>query len=147
MALFQHVEDVTSIDVNAVADAATDPAATLARLIKETELELDERTLRLGETLGLQRTASKDLADARAAAAESGLRARDARAIGNESLAREALDMQTAAEREATRLQDAYELLTERVRMQREQVEAVRLCLDEARSRRELVTRRAMQEE
>lgn len=143
MAIFQRIADIISANINDMIDKAEDPEKMVKQLIIEMEQDVDECTQSLGQVMGSQKVAAKELADAKAKSADWNDKAKIALKAGNEELAKKALDRKVATDQQVAQLQASYDQLTEQVDKLKRQVEALRAKLDEARSRQNVLIARS----
>lgn len=143
MAIFSRIADVLKANVNDMIDKAEDPEKMVKQLILEMEEQVDAATQSLGQAMGSQKMAAKELADAQAQSADWNDRAKLALKNGNEELARKALDAKVGIDEQVTQLQASYDQMTEQVNKLRDQVQELRMKLDEARARQNVLIARS----
>ena len=69
MAIFSRIADILKANINDMIDKAEDPEKMVKQLIIEIEQDVDEATQALGQAMGSQKMAQKELADALAKSA------------------------------------------------------------------------------
>ena len=69
MAIFERIADILKANVNDLIDKAEDPEKMVKQLIIEMEEQVEEATRSLGQAMGSQKVAAKELSDAMAEAA------------------------------------------------------------------------------
>lgn len=143
MAIFSRISDILKANINDMLDKAEDPVKMVKQIIIEMEEQVDDATQALGQAMGSQKIAAKELADAQAKSADWHEKAKLALKAGDEELARKALDAQVAVDGQISGLQESYDAITVQVNKLREQVADLRMKLDEARSRQNVLIARA----
>ena len=143
MAIFARIADIIQANINDLIDKAEDPEKMVKQLIIEMEEQVDEATRALGQAMGSQKVAAKELADAVAESADWESKAKLALKAGNEILAKKALDAKVGIDQQVTGLQASYDQMTAQVDKMREQVQTLKMKLDEARSRQNVLIARS----
>ncbi|MCI1480411.1 MAG: PspA/IM30 family protein [Eggerthellaceae bacterium] len=143
MAIFSRISDILKANINDMLDKAEDPVKMVKQIIIEMEEQVDDATQALGQAMGSQKIAAKELADAKAKSADWHDKAKLALKAGDEELARKALDAQVDIDGQIAGLQESYDAITAQVNKLREQVTELRMKLDEARSRQNVLIARA----
>lgn len=143
MAIFERIADILQANINDLIDKAEDPVKMVKQLILEMEEDVDEATEALGQAMGSQKVAAKELADAKAKVADWNDKAKLALKNGNEDLARRALEAKVALDAQVVALQESYDSITAQVDKLKANVTGLRMKLDEARSRQNVLIARA----
>lgn len=143
MAIFSRIADILSANINDMLDKAEDPEKMVKQIIIEMEQQVDEATQALGQAMGSQKVAAKELAEAKAESADWENKAKLALKVNNEVLAKKALDTKVGIDQQVKGLQESYDSMTAQVDKLREQVQTLRLKLDEARSRQNVLIARS----
>ena len=143
MAIFKRIADILKANINDMIDKAEDPEKMVKQLIIEIEQDVDEATQALGQAMGSQKMAQKELADAMAKSADWNDKAKLALKAGNEDLARKALECKVAVDAQIEPLQKSYDEITANVDKMKNQVQTLKMKLDEARARQQLLIARA----
>jgi len=143
MAILERISDIFKANVNDLIDKAEDPVKMVKQLIIEMEEQVDDATQGLGQAMGSQKVAAKELADAKAKVADWNDKAKLALKNGDEDLARKALDVKVGLDDQVTQLQASYDNITAQVEKLKDQVQTLRMKLDEARSRQNVLIARA----
>ncbi len=143
MAIFSRIADILKANVNDLIDKAEDPEKMVKQMIIEMEEQVDEATQALGQAMGSQKIAAKELADAKAEVADWNDKAKLALKNGNEDLARRALDCKVGLEAQVDQLQESYDAITAQVDRLKDQVQTLKMKLDEARARQNVLIARA----
>ena len=63
MAIFSRLADILKANINDMIDKAEDPVKMVKQLIIEMEEQVDDATQALGQAMGSQKVAAKELAD------------------------------------------------------------------------------------
>lgn len=143
MAFFERIADILKANINDMIDKAEDPVKMVKQLIIEMEGQVDEATRALGQAMGSQKVAAKELADAKAKVADWTDKAKLALKNGDEDLARKALDIKVGLEGQVDQLQASYDSITAQVDKLKDQVQTMKMKLDEARARQNVLIARA----
>ena len=147
MAFFERIADILKANINDMIDKAEDPVKMVKQLILEMEDQVDEATRALGQAMGSQKVAAKELADAKAKVADWNDKAKLALKNGDEALARKALDIKVGLEGQVGQLQGSYDGITAQVDKLKDQVQTLKMKLDEARARQNVLIARAKRAE
>ena len=143
MAFFERIADILKANINDMIDKAEDPVKMVKQLIIEMEEQVDEATRALGQAMGSQKVAAKELADAKAKVADWNDKAKLALKNGDETLARKALDIKVGLEGQVEQLQASYDGITAQVDKLKDQVQTLKMKRDEARARQNVLIARA----
>ena len=143
MAIFSRIADILKANINDMIDKAEDPEKMVKQLIVEIEQDVEEATQALGQAMGSQKMAAKELADAMAKSADWNDKARLALKAGNEDLARRALECKVGVDAQIEAMQKSYDQITAQVNKMKDQVTDLRMKLDEARARQQVLIARA----
>jgi phage shock protein A len=143
MAIFSRIADILKANINDMIDKAEDPEKMVKQLIIEIEQDVDEATQALGQAMGSQKMAQKELADALAKSADWNDKAKLALKAGNEDLARKALECKVAVDTQIEPLQKSYDEISKSVDKMKDQVQTLKMKLDEARARQQVLIARA----
>ena len=143
MAIFSRIADILKANINDMIDKAEDPEKMVKQLIIEIEQDVDEATQALGQAMGAQKMAAKELADAMAKSADWNDKAKLALKAGNEELARKALEYKVGVDAQIEPLQKSYDEISVNVNKMKDQVQTLRMKLDEARARQQVLIARS----
>lgn len=143
MAIFSRIADILKANINDMIDKAEDPEKMVKQLIIEMEEQVDDATRALGQAMGSQKVAAKELADAMAVSADWNDKAKLALRAGNEDLAKKALDAKVGIDQQVAGLQESYDQITAQVEKLKEQVQGLKIKLEEARSRQNVLIARS----
>ena len=143
MAIFSRLADILKANINDMIDKAEDPEKMVKQLIIEMEDQVDEATQALGQAMGAQKMAQKELADAMAISADWNDKAKVALKADREDLAKKALDAKVGVDQQIQQLQASYDGITAQVEKLKDQVNTLKMKLDEARARQNVLIARA----
>ena len=143
MAIFSRITDILKANINDLLDKAEDPEKMVKQIIVEMEEQVDEATQALGQAMGSQKIAAQQLEAARAQSADWNDKARVALKAGNEELAKKALDCKVSTDQQVAQLEASYNAITEQVDKLKEQVQTLKMKLDEARARQHVLIARS----
>ena len=143
MAFFSRITDILKANINDMIDKAEDPEKMVKQLIIEIEQDVDEATQALGQAMGSQKMAQKELAAAMAKSADWNDKAKLALKAGNEELARKALECKVNVDASIEPLQKSYDEITANVDKMKDQVQTLKMKLDEARARQNVLIARS----
>ena len=111
--------------------------------LAQMEQQIEDATQALGQAMGSQKMAAKELADAEAKVADWQDKAKLALRNNNEELARQALEVKVNLDGQVEQLRKAYEEITAQVDKLKDQVTGMRMKLDEARARQNVLIARS----
>ena len=143
MAIFSRLADILKANINDMIDKAEDPVKMVKQLIIEMEEQVDDATQALGQAMGSQKVAAKELAEAEAKVADWNDKAKLALKNGKEDLARRALDVKVGLDPQVAQLRASYDEITAQVDKLKNQVQTLRMKLDEARARQNVLIARS----
>ena len=143
MGIFSRISDIFKANVNDALDAAEDPERMLRQMVLEMEESVNKATLSVANAIanekGLARKISKErsLVESWQQKAVQGLQA------GREDLAKAAIEKKAIAEKNAADLAGIYEQAKATSVKMREQLDALKHKLEEARSRQSTLIARS----
>ena len=143
MAIFSRIADILRANVNDMIDRAEDPVKMVKQMIIEMEQQVDEATQALGQAMASQKIAAKELADAEAKVADWNDKAKLALRNDKEDLARKALDVKVGLDGQVDQLRASYDNITAQVNKLKDQVQTMKMKLDEARARQNVLIARS----
>jgi phage shock protein A len=143
MAIFERIADILKANINDMIDRAEDPEKMVKQLILEMEEQVDDATKALGQAMGSQKIAAKELAAAKAEAADWNDKAKVALRADREELAKKALDAKVGIESQIEHLEESYNSITAQVDKLKDQVQTLKMKLDEARARQNVLIARS----
>ena len=143
MAIFSRIADILKANINDMLDKAEDPEKMVKQIIVEMEEQVEDATQALGQAMGSQKIAAKQLEDIKDQSKDWDNKARAALKQGNEELARKALDCKVNIDTQVEAMQKSYDSITEQVNKLRAQVTGLKAKLDEARSRQSVLIARS----
>ncbi|ANE22610.1 MAG: PspA/IM30 family protein [Eggerthellaceae bacterium] len=143
MAIFQRITDILKANINDMLDKAEDPEKMVKQIIIEMSEQVDSATEALGQAMGSQKLAARQLEEAKRASADWQQKAELALKSGNEELARRALDSKVGVDRQIAEMQQQYDALSAQVDKLKDQVKVLKQKLDEARARQDILIARS----
>lgn len=143
MAIFQRVGDLIKANINDLLDRAENPEKMVKQIIIDMEKELQNCTDALGQAMGSQRQMKKQLDKAQAESKSWEDKAKLALKAGNQDLAKQALAKKVNADNQVAQYQQMYDQCSAQVETIRTQVNALKMKLDEARSRQSTLIARS----
>ncbi|MBQ8107171.1 MAG: PspA/IM30 family protein [Ruminococcus sp.] len=135
MAVFQRIGDLIRANINDLLDRAEDPEKMIKQLILDMEKELANGTEVLGKAMASQKQMQKNLEKSRNESAGWENKAKLALKAGDQDLAKQALAKKVNADNQAAEYQKLYDQATAQVTTVKAQVDALKLKLDEAKTR------------
>lgn len=143
MAIFQRITDILKANINDMLDKAEDPEKMVKQIIIEMSEQVDSATEALGQAMGSQKLAARQLEEAKKASADWEKKAELALKSGNEDLARRALDSKVGIDQQIVGMQEQYDALSAQVEKLKEQVKVLKQKLEEARARQNILIARS----
>ncbi|MGI6217226.1 MAG: PspA/IM30 family protein [Coriobacteriales bacterium] len=143
MAIFARITDVLKANINDLIDKAEDPEKMVKQIILEMEEQIDMATQGLGQAMASQKLAKKQLDQVNADIAEWDQKARAALSGGDEELARKALAAKVNLQDQQVKFESAYETVSAQVEQMTEQLKDLKIKLEEARSRKNMIIARS----
>lgn len=143
MAIFQRVGDLVKANINDLLDRAENPEKMVKQIIIDMEKELQQCTDALGQAMGSQRQMKKQLDKAQAESKNWEDKAKLALKAGNQDLAKQALAKKVNADKQVEQYQQMYDQCTVQVDTIKGQVDALKMKLEEARSRQSTLIARS----
>ena len=135
MAIFQRIADMIKANINDLLDKAEDPEKMIKQIILDMEKELEKCTDVLGDAMASQKQLSKQLERSKAESAQWETKAKLALKAGDQDLAKRALAKKVNADKQVEDYQRLYDQASGQVATIKAQVDALKLKLDEARSK------------
>lgn len=143
MAIFSRMIDLLKANVNDLIDKAEDPEKMLKQIIIDMEEQLQKATQGLGQVMASQRQMHKQVENAQAQSKLWEDRARMTLKSGNKDLARQAVDNKLKAD-ESVKQYEKMELdISTQVNTVRDQVNTLKMKLEEARTKQSMLVARA----
>lgn len=143
MAIFQRIGDLIKSNVNDLIDKAEDPEKMVKQIIIDMEKQVNSATQALGQAMGSEKQALKQLEQARKSSEEWEAKAKLALKSGNQELAKKALENKVAVDKNVESFEASYEKISKEVAELRDRLQVLRSKLDEARSRQNMLIARA----
>ena len=135
MGIFSRIGDVLKANINDMIDRAEDPEKMVKQIILDLQKEVSKATQALGKAMASERIAKRQYEDAVKTSSDWEMKAKAALNAGEVDLAKKALSNKVKADENVKQYQQTYEL--------REQVEALKSKLDEAKSRQAMLIARS----
>lgn len=143
MAIFQRIGDLIKANVNDLIDKAENPEKMVKQIIIDMEEQVREATQALGQAMGSERQALKQLEKAKASSQEWENKAKMALQAGNQELAKKALQNKVAVDNNVVSFQASYDNISQQTAELRGRVEIINSKLEEARTRQNMLIARA----
>lgn len=143
MGIFQRTGDLIKSNINDLLDRAENPEKMVKQIIIDMEKELQQCTDALGQAMGSQRQMKKQLDKAKAESKSWEDKAKLALKAGKQDLAKQALQKKVNADNQVTQYQQMYDQCTVQVDTIKGQVDALKMKLEEARSRQSTLIARS----
>lgn len=143
MAIFQRISDLFKANVNDLIDRAEDPEKMVKQIIIDMEEQVRDATQALGQAMGSERQALKQLEKAKETSAEWEAKAKMALQAGNQELAKKALANKVQVDNNVNSFQESYDRIHSQTTELRGRVEILRSKLEEARTRQNMLVARA----
>lgn len=143
MAIFQRIGDLIKANVNDLIDKAENPEKMVKQIIIDMEEQVREATQALGQAMGSERQALKQLEKAKATSQEWENKAKMALQAGNQELAKKALQNKVTVDNNVASFQASYDNISQQTAELRGRVEIINTKLEEARTRQNMLIARA----
>lgn len=143
MAIFQRIGDLLKANINDLIDRAEDPEKMVKQIIIDMEEQVRDATQALGQAMGSERQALKQLEKAKETSADWEAKAKMALEAGNQDLAKKALANKVQVDNNIASFQDSYDRINAQTTELKGRVEILRSKLDEARTRQNMLIARA----
>lgn len=143
MAIFQRIGDLIKANVNDLIDKAENPEKMVKQIIIDMEEQVREATQALGQAMGSERQALKQLEKAKATSQEWENKAKMALQAGNQELAKKALQNKVTVDNNVVSFQASYDNISQQTAELRGRVEIINSKLEEARTRQNMLIARA----
>lgn len=141
--IFERIGDIIKANINDLIDKAEDPEKMVKQIIVDMEEQIEQATRALGQAMGSERIAKKELDDAVANSKDWENKAKLAIQSGNTELARRALDSKVNVDQTIAGLQQSYETIHAQVETMKEQINTLKSKLGEARARQNVLIARS----
>lgn len=143
MGIFNRVSDIFKANINDMLDKAEDPEKMLKQMVIEMEESVNKTTLAVASSIANEKQLEHKIEKAKADNTDWEQKAVQALTAGREDLARAALEKKAIAERNINDLQPIYQQAKATAEKMREQLNALKAKLDEARMRQSTLIARA----
>lgn len=143
MAIFQRIGDLIKANVNDLIDRAEDPEKAVKQIIIDMEEQVRDTTQALGQVMGSEKQALKQLENAQRSSAEWEAKATMALQAGNPELAKKALTSKVAADKNIKTFEQTYQTISVQVADLKDKVQILRGKLEEARTKQNMLIARA----
>ena len=137
MGIFSRIGDVLKANINDMIDRAEDPEKMVKQIILDLQKEVSKATQALGKAMASERIAKRQYEDAVKTSSDWEMNA------GEVDLAKKALSNKVKADENVKQYQQMYEQISAQTAQLREQVEALKSKLDEAKSRQAMLIARS----
>jgi phage shock protein A len=143
MGIFSRVSDIFKANVNDTLDKAEDPEKMLKQMVLEMEEAVNKATLAVGNAIANEKSLERKLLKAREEAENWYQKAMQAVNANRDDLAKAALEKKALYERNARDLEPIYTQAKETAQKMRQQLDALKAKLDEARTRQNTLIARS----
>lgn len=143
MGVFSRISDILKANINDLIDRAEDPEKMVKQIIIDLQKEVNTSTQALGKAMASERIAKRQYDEAAARSADWESKAKAALAAGNVDLAKQALNHKVQADKETETYRQMYEQISAQTAQIKEQVEALKGKLEEAKSRQGMLIARS----
>lgn len=143
MSIFQRLSDLLKANVNDMIDKAEDPEKMVKQIILDMDKQMVESTQALGKAMASERQIKKQYDDAAAKSKSWEDKAKMAITAGDQELAKKALAEKVKVDANVAQFQKMYETVSSQTAVIREQVETLKVKLEEAKSRQLMLIARS----
>lgn len=143
MGVFSRLSDLLHANLNDLIDRAEDPEKMIRQIIADMQSELNKAVQNYSKIRSGQILAEKKYQDALKTSQEWESKARNALSQGDNIVARQALTRKIAADEEVTAYREMYDSISAQTEVAHTQVEALKLKIEEAKSRQAILAARA----
>ena len=143
MSIFQRLSDLLKANVNDMIDKAEDPEKMVKQIILDMDKQMVESTQALGKAMASERQIKKQYDDAAAKSKSWEDKAKMAITAGDQELAKKALAEKVKVDANVAQFQKMYETVSAQTATIRDQVEALKAKLEEAKSRQLMLIARS----
>lgn len=143
MAIFQRISDLFKSNVNDLIDRAENPEKMVKQIIIDMEEQVRDATQALGQAMGSEKQALKQLNAAKQSSADWEAKAKMALQSGNQELAKKALANKVAVDNNIATFEQSYNTISAQVAELKDRVATLRSKLEEARTRQNMLIARA----
>ncbi|MFP4529254.1 MAG: PspA/IM30 family protein [Candidatus Kapaibacterium sp.] len=143
MSIFSRLSDIFKANVNDALDKAEDPEKMIKQMVIEMEESVNKATLAVANAIANEKSLERKIEKASRDQNDWEQKAMQALQAGREDLAKAALEKKSQAERNANDLKPIYEQAKSTSQKLRQQLDAIKAKLEEARSRQSTLIARS----
>lgn len=143
MSIFNRITDIFKANVNDALDKAEDPEKMLKQMVLEMEESVNKTTLAVANAIANEKSLDRKLSKARADSSDWQQKAAQALGANREDLARAALQKKQIADKNVQDLEPIYATAKATSDKMRQQLDALKAKLEEARSRQSTLIARS----
>ena len=143
MGIFGRIGDIFKANINDLLDKAEDPEKMIKQMVLEMQESITKATSGLAQAMAQEKKLQRDYEKFVAASNDWKNKAAQALQAGNEDLARKALAKKAEADQQAMQYQGLYEQAAQTAATLKQQVEHLRLKLDEAKMKEQTLIARS----
>lgn len=147
MGIFTRIGDLFKANINDMIDKAEDPEKMVKQIIIDLQKDVRKATEALGKAMASQRVAERQHEQAVKTAASWESKAKAALAAGDTAMAKKALNYKVKADEDVEKTAQMLAQITTQTDAIREQAEALKSKLEEAKSRQAMLIARAQMAE
>jgi len=141
--IFSRISDIFKSNVNDALDKAEDPEKMLKQMVLEMEESVNKATLAVANAIANEKSLERRITKERSLSQDWHHKATQALQAGREDLARQALEKKAVADKNANDLAGIYEQARSTSVKMREQLDALKRKLEEARARQSTLIARS----
>ncbi len=143
MGIFSRIGDILKANINDMIDRAEDPEKMVKQIILDLQKEVSQATQALGKAMASERMAKRQYDNAVQSSTNWESKAKAALSAGETDMAKKALANKVKADEEAKQYGQMYQQISAQTAQIREQVEAMKAKLEEAKSRQAMLIARS----
>lgn len=143
MAIFERLGDLIRSNVNDLLDRAEDPEKMVKQIIIDMEEQVRDVTQALGQAMGSEKQALRQLETAKKTSEDWENKAKMALQAGNQELAKKALANKVANDKNIASFEASYNTISTQVAELRDKVSILRGKLEEARAKQNMLIARS----
>lgn len=143
MGLFARIADIFKANVNDMLDKAEDPEKMLKQMVIEMEESVNKATLAVGNAIANEKSLERKILKARQQSDEWHQRAVQAVNAGRDDLAKAALEKKKLFDKNVQDLEPTYQVARDTSAKMRQQLDALKAKLEEARTRQSTLIARS----
>lgn len=143
MAIFQRLGDLMKANINDLIDKAENPEKMVKQIIIDMEEQVRDATQALGQAMGSEKQALKQLENARQSSIEWEQKAKMALKAGNQELAKKALANKVTVDSNIVKFDEMYTSINIQTSQLKDNVSIIRAKLEEARTKQNMLIARS----